>query len=354
MAATRSQIRTQYERAKRLGWIPYFQEAAKTITRGRFDTADLMAIGSRESNLDPKWLTKAGDNGNGFGLMQADKRSFPNFTKTDAWKDAKTGILFGAEVLMQKWKDNQSGIGLKRGVKSSKTGRMSYFIGKDIGQGFEAQEVTIASYNAGRWPAYAVSIGRHPDTYTTGKDYSQDVLARAKVFRELLAKDFPASSPVASITSEIKEGPTVNPLNTAGSTGDPKPIETTVTREENGVTVEASKPNQQDVSEKALVDGGSPYRDIGFWGVIKKDLAAATGGNLSLSALTEYAQQASGWPEWIIAIISKVAVGALIATIGYFVFRTIHYVMDRLQNKWRVQVEAEAKTAIDRKDIVWK
>lgn len=194
MNATRSQLKTQYDRAKRLGWIPFFQEASNTITKGFFDAADLMGIGSRESNLDPKWLTKAGDHGNGFGLMQADKRSFPQFTKGDAWKDAKTGILFGAKVLMQKWHDVQSGVGLKRGVTSSKTKKISYYIGKDVGQGAEAQAVAIASYNAGRWPAYAVANGKHPDTYTTGKDYSADVIARAKVFRELLAQDFPSSA----------------------------------------------------------------------------------------------------------------------------------------------------------------
>jgi len=73
MNITRRQLRDQYNRVVRLGWLPFFEEAAKTITKGYYDTADLLGISSRETNLDPKWLTKAGDGGNGFGLMQADK-----------------------------------------------------------------------------------------------------------------------------------------------------------------------------------------------------------------------------------------------------------------------------------------
>lgn len=176
----------QYERAEKLGWIKFFVEAEEKHTKNFFDAADLMGIGSRETNLDPKWLTKAGDSGNGFGLMQADKRSFPEFTKGDGWKDAKTGIDFGAKVLMQKWTDVQECIGKKRSVRSSKTGNLSYFTGKNVRQSGEAQQVTIASYNAGRWAHYAVSKGKNADTYTTGKDYSSDVLQRAAFFRPLI------------------------------------------------------------------------------------------------------------------------------------------------------------------------
>lgn len=111
--------------------------------------------------------------------------------------------------------------------------------------------------------------------------------------------------------------------------------------------------NEQPVTETAQVSGGEPYQGIGFWKVIKRDLTAATGGNLTFAGVAEYAQQASGWPEWVVGIISKVAVGVLIATFGYFIFRVVHYCVDRWQNNQRVKTEAEAKTAIDRKDIEW-
>ncbi len=185
MNATKAQLKTQFNRARASGWLSHFEEAVRTHTSRYFDVADLLGIASRETNLNPKYLTNIGDNGNGFGLMQIDRRSFPDWTKTGKWKDARAGILKGAEVLMQKWADVQSSIGVKRGVRSSKTGKTSYFVGKPL-NGLEAQQVTIASYNAGRWAHYSVSNGGYADQYTTGRDYSSDVMARAKVFRTLL------------------------------------------------------------------------------------------------------------------------------------------------------------------------
>lgn len=225
MNLTRSQLKTQYERAKRLGWIPHFVEAAEK-TKAIFDVADLMAIGSRETNLDPKWLTKAGDQGNGFGLMQADKRSFPQFTKSEAWKDARQGILFGADVLMNKWHDIQTGIGVKRGVYSSKSKKTSYFVGKDVGRGKEAQQVTIAAYNNGRWPHYAVTNGKDPDTYTTGHDYSSDVIARASILREWLQADGYIQASKLSAASSENQTPSRDLLSSATPSANEPPIET--------------------------------------------------------------------------------------------------------------------------------
>src|SRR3954470_19355806 len=111
MNITRAQLKAQFARAERLGWLPHFHEAAETITKGYFDVADLLAIASRETNLDPKWLKKPGDGGHGFGLMQIDIRSFPEFTASPDWKDARKGILYGAKVLMQKWHDYEQNIG---------------------------------------------------------------------------------------------------------------------------------------------------------------------------------------------------------------------------------------------------
>lgn len=201
MKLSRPQIKLQFDRAKRLGWIPFFQEAASTITKNYFDAADLMAIASRETDLLPKWLTKAGDGGNGFGLMQADKRSFPEFTKGDGWKDARTGILFGAKVLMQKWEDYRANVGKQVKVKSSKTGKYSTYTGK-LAMGSVAQHVVLSSFNCGRWAQYAYAKGHDIDKYSTGKDYGADVMARAGVFRSLLAKEtFPSTTTTISVAS---------------------------------------------------------------------------------------------------------------------------------------------------------
>ncbi len=211
MNATRRQLRTQYDRAKKLLWIEHFREAANTITVGYFDTADLLGIGSRETNLDPKWLTKKGDNGHGAGLMQIDDRSFPEFTSSTKWKDARLGILKGAEVLMQKWHDMERNFG-KRVTIKGKT-----YTGKPA-SGSIAQAIAIASYNSGRWPQYAYANGTSIDGYTTGKDYSRDVMARAAIFREFLAADGLLDSRKAPV-STAPQPPTISAPSADANTG---------------------------------------------------------------------------------------------------------------------------------------
>jgi hypothetical protein len=180
MNATKAQLKTQFERARRLGWIPFFEEAVRKTTKGYFDVSDLLAIGSRETNLDPKWLKKAGDGGHGFGLLQIDIGSFPEFTRGSGWQDARAGILFGAEVLMQKWNDYVSGIGKRRTVKGKS------YTGKTAENAQTAQHIAISGYNCGRWSQYCYALARDIDSFSTGKDYGADVMARAAVFRQLL------------------------------------------------------------------------------------------------------------------------------------------------------------------------
>lgn len=119
----------------------------------------------------------------------------------------------------------------------------------------------------------------------------------------------------------------------------------------------AETPATQLVSDTPLpsnivnVPEPQPYQGVGFWAVIKRDLTAATGGNLTFSGLSEYAQQASGWPEWVIAMLGKLAVGALIATVGYFVFRVVHYLVDSWKQKERVKLLATINTDPATKDL---
>ncbi len=119
-------------------------------------------------------------------------------------------------------------------------------------------------------------------------------------------------------------------------------------------SIEITSKNELDVNVPAAVKAPEPYQGVGFWGVIKRDLGAATGGNLTFSGLAEYAQQASGWPPWVVGMLSKLAVGLLIATFGYFVFRVIHYLADTWKKNQKTKIEAEAATSTVRKDIEWQ
>lgn len=369
MNVSKAEIKKQFNRAKAKDWLPYFEEAANEITAGYFDAADLMGIASRETNLDPRWLTKAGDRGHGYGLMQADVRSFPEWISSGKWRDAREGILKGAEILMQKLADTQDSIGKRRSAKSSKTSKLSWFTGKDV-RGVELQQVTIAAYNAGRWGHYAVSNDRDADTYTTGKDYSSDVIARAREFRALLNAETQSSAAVAPMPevvnpsgnlmsqrnetpADIQAGPIAALPETQPPIDSASEVKATSASPDGTQTVEVTAKNEQDVNIPAKVDGGAPYNGIGFVETVKSDVKAIGLGNLSFQGLETYFQNASGWPPWVVALITKAALVVAVVSVGWVLFRLVHYLVDRWQNNERVKTEAAAKTAIDRKDIKW-
>jgi hypothetical protein len=191
-------IRKAYDRADELGWIPYFRDAAEA---NDFAPELLMAIGYRETNLNPKYLKVAGDNGHGYGLMQIDNRSFAEWVNSGKWKKAQECIDKGAEVLSSKRKEIQDSIGEKLTVKTL-AGTSYEFEGKQIA-GADLLRVTVAAYNCGLWAYYHFSKGHDVDRGTTGQDYSKDVLAKAARFKPLLlrkAGDFP-SAPAAPMST---------------------------------------------------------------------------------------------------------------------------------------------------------
>lgn len=215
MALSKTAATIEFNRVVSLGWLAHFEEAVQVHTRGHFDAADLMGIASRESNFNPNLLIEAGDHGHGYGLMQVDNRSFPEWVNSGRWTNAREGILKGAEVLMQKWRDVQSCIGKECKVRDSKTKIVYDFVGKDVGQGEEARQVTIASYNNGRWPHYNVSKNLDPDRFTTGHDYSHDVASRAAFFRALIQSHYEDSyEPEAPADAGTPVTLPVNPIDT--------------------------------------------------------------------------------------------------------------------------------------------
>lgn len=185
-----SQIQKEFARVIEEGWLPFFIEAAENEGE---KVEHLLGIASRETNMGGRklsngkfeWLEKLGDNGNGFGLMQADKRSYPNWIASGEWKDARKSILMGALVLAEK----RSGIVDRAGktckVQDSKSKQWYSFVMPQL-KGDRLEEAAIASYNGGNWPLYHSTKGRAFDYGTTGRDYSKDVLTRAKEFRRLL------------------------------------------------------------------------------------------------------------------------------------------------------------------------
>jgi hypothetical protein len=175
-------VRTAFRRCQQRGWIPFFQKAAQANS---FEPELLMGIGYRESNLAPNSLKVAGDNGHGYGLMQIDIRSYPNWVDEGNWKDPKACISMGAEVLALKRDEIESRNGEKNIEVKDNAGHIYHFDGKEIA-GPDLLRVTVAAYNCGMWAYYHYSKGDDVDKGTTGKDYSKDVLKKAARFKQLL------------------------------------------------------------------------------------------------------------------------------------------------------------------------
>ena len=128
--------------------------------------AILAAIGSRESGwglfLDSN---DAGDGGHGRGIMQIDDRYHDNFLKTQNWRDPGVNIKYAVDNVLAAYyteldqKTNLEGFDLLRGA--------------------------IAAYNGGVGGVMsALEDGLDVDGYTTGKDYSWDVIQRAGWFQD--------------------------------------------------------------------------------------------------------------------------------------------------------------------------
>lgn len=144
-----------------------------------------------------------------------------------------------------------------------------------------------------------------------------------------------------------------NDTNSAAQPPTDLAIEQTVveTSEGQSATSTTTK-NEQDVNTSVVVSSAT-YQGVGFIGALKKDFAVVGGGNLSFQTLQEYATQASGWPPWVISIITKLA--TLIAVIGacWLLFRLTHYVIWKIGDWKRQQTEATINSDITKKNVEW-
>ncbi|KAM4702017.1 uncharacterized protein O3C94_002943 [Discoglossus pictus] len=126
-------------------------------TKHCVDPAVIAGVISRESRAGNVLINGWGDHGNALGLMQVDKRYH---TPRGAW-DSEEHISQGAEILVN--------------------------MIKNIGKKFpswnpeERLKGGIAAYNAGTGNIISLDV----DVRTTGKDYSNDVVGRAKKFKQL-------------------------------------------------------------------------------------------------------------------------------------------------------------------------
>ena len=163
----------EFAYARSQGWTPLFEKAAADYG---FDTATLMAIASRESDM----RNIVGDGGHGYSLMQIDDRSYPAFCHSSQWRNIALAIQKGAQVLDEK----RTAIDLSQGERLQIGGYP--YTGAVVKDPATLLRLSIASYNAGMWPYYSFSRNDDPDRFTTGRNYSKDVLIRQQSFAALL------------------------------------------------------------------------------------------------------------------------------------------------------------------------
>ena len=169
------EVEREFGAAKANGWLPAF---AKAGTDYQFRTALLLAIASRETNM----RNIVGDGGHGYGLMQIDIRTDPDFATSGGWRNVPHSIERGAQILDQK----RSAILHGQGASLSVGGYQ--FIGARMLENDVLLRVATAAYNCGLWAYYAFSRGEDLDRFTTGRNYSSDVWQRKAQFEELLGK----------------------------------------------------------------------------------------------------------------------------------------------------------------------
>lgn len=179
MNATPKQLKAQYNRAKKQGWLPLFEAAAREADS---TTAHFLAIASRETNV----ANIKGDfrNGryHGYGPMQIDVGTDAEFAKNWTKDDPAPGIKRGGEIYESKLDQVINGQGKSLTVKGKK------FVGRKA-QPDDARRIATSAYNCGLWAYFHFTNEAHIDSSTTGKDYSRDVYDRAIEFAALLESD---------------------------------------------------------------------------------------------------------------------------------------------------------------------
>jgi hypothetical protein len=92
-------LRRQLERIRKDNWLAWFQESAR---RQGTTTAELLALGSRETNLKNIRGDFRGGVYHGFGVLQVDIGTDPDYCRNWTPKNVEPSIRRGSEILASK------------------------------------------------------------------------------------------------------------------------------------------------------------------------------------------------------------------------------------------------------------
>jgi hypothetical protein len=151
-------------------WTSYKPMIEQVAARYDWLSPSVVAgIGSRESAwgllLSPPGPAGTGDGGHGRGLMQIDDRYHQDFINSGQWRDPQASLDYAIDQVLSR--------------------NYNYLDANTNLEGVELLRGAIAAYNSGLTNVLnALGAGYDVDYYTTGDDYSWDVLNRAGWFQQ--------------------------------------------------------------------------------------------------------------------------------------------------------------------------
>lgn len=173
MTATRAQLVMQLDNIRHNGLLDLLKAAAEA---SGLPLSYVVAIASRETNCTNELGDLQGGQFHGVGILQGDIQhpEVKRWRDDGSWKSDPHIVINWCVAL------------LAAGVKEVRAAWAGDIIGGD-----EVLKCAASGYNCGVERALAGDDAGDSDLHTTGKDYGQDVMARKKVFDQLLAANSP-------------------------------------------------------------------------------------------------------------------------------------------------------------------
>lgn len=142
--------------------------------------------------------------------------------------------------------------------------------------------------------------------------------------------------PAGSISSPPSE-PASNPVESPGPGADASQPDGDAAASGSGDPPPAD-PSPNDTPTSTQVNIMQPYEGLGFWSVIKGDIAKLTGGNITLQTLSAYRDQIQdlGIPSKILLVLAG---AGLVASAVYLLFRLVHYLVWVFKEHQRIAAE---------------
>jgi hypothetical protein len=229
-------------------------------------------------------------------------------------------------------------------IRKSKDPRVKYII-------YE-KRITVAGSNLQKWKAYTgknphnhhahISVNSDPKLYDSTKAWVLDLPKISAANSPTPAPDNLASTEALSASSEAL------PDNSQVDGSAPSII----TQEADQIINTGDMgQNQQDINKPAKVEEAKPYNDIGLKQTLINDAKPLLPSNGIFQFLSDYAQQATGWPPWVIALIGKAALILLIVTVAWLLYRLIAWLVWTWKENERVKLLAQINSDPTRKDL---